>query len=113
MVCIVRRCQHLTLIHIVYANALQDLALDKVSYSCFRHDGNGYSRLNFLDHSWVRHASDAPILANVCGNTLKGHDCAGACFLGDACLFGIHDIHDHAAFEHLRQASFDEEVILG
>ena len=81
---------------------LQDLALDEVAYARFGHDGYGHGVHDFFDECGVRHAGDAALGANVGGDALKGHDGAGAGFFGDAGLGGVDDVHDDAAFEHLR-----------
>jgi hypothetical protein len=73
------------------------------------HDRDRHRLLDALDHARVGHASDAAVLADVGGNTLERHDRNGARGLGDLCLIGRDDVHDHAALEHLGEARLDAQ----
>src|SRR6266571_3976527 len=42
---------------------------------------------------------------------LQRHHCARAGLFGNLRLFRVRDVHDHAAFEHLRQADFHAPLI--
>jgi hypothetical protein len=42
------------------------------------------------------------------GHALEGHDGHGAGVLGDLGLFGVDDVHDDAATQHVGQAALDE-----
>jgi hypothetical protein len=57
---------------------------------------------DLFDHARVRHARHAAVRADVGRDALEGHDGDRAGLLGDACLLGVDDVHDDAAFQHLR-----------
>ena len=97
------------------------LAFDEVSYSCFGHDGDRDGFHDLFDHLWVGHTGYTALGSNVCGDTLEGHDGAGAGFFCYSCLtvvseeprrlreigwaaylFSIDNIHNHAPLQHLR-----------
>ena len=44
-------------------------------------------------------------------DALEGHDGAGACLLGDACLLGRGNVHDDAALEHLRELAIEFDAV--
>lgn len=60
-----------------------------MSYSCLRHDGDGDGSHNVFDHLWIRHTGNAALGSDVCGNTLEGHDGAGAGFFCYPCLMVV------------------------
>jgi hypothetical protein len=62
------------------------LALDKVTNSGLGHDGDGDGIHNLLDHLGVAHAGHATLRADVCWDTLEGHDGDSASLLCDAGL---------------------------
>ena len=73
----------------------------------FSHDWNRDRGLNFFNHVGIRHSCHAALRAYICRNSLKCHNGYGPGIFGDLCLFGIHDIHDDSAFEHLCHAALD------
>lgn len=76
----------LGLIDVVDTNGLENLALDDVTDTGLGHDGDGDGVHDLLDHAGVRHAGNTAVLANVGGNTLESHDCAGTSLFGNAGL---------------------------
>ena len=69
--------------------------------AAFRHDGDGYGLLYAADHFGIAHTGYAAGSPDIGGDTLQGHDGAGACRFCDPGLLRRGDIHDNAAFEHL------------
>ena len=91
----------------------ENLCFGKMSDSAFRHDRNGDGPLDFLNYFGVRHACHSSSGPDVRRHALKRHDRYRACLLGYPCMLSIDDIHDDAAFEHLRQARFERKRTLG
>lgn len=75
----------------------------------FGHDRDGDGGFDFFDELRVGHTSNAALSADVGGDTLQGHDGASAGFFSDTSLFGVDDVHDDTAAEHLSEADFDGE----
>merc|ERR1711871_403254 len=67
----VRGREHLTLVDVVHIECLQDLSFDEVTDTSLGHDRDGHRGLDLLDHGRVGHASDATVLTDVSGHTLK------------------------------------------
>jgi len=105
----IRGGEHFALVDVVDAQRLQNLRLDKVADARLGHHRDGDRGNNALDHLRVAHARHAAVAADVGGHPFQRHHRAGACFFGDARLFRRDDIHDHAAFEHLRQSCFHRQ----
>ncbi len=63
----------------------------------------------FRIRSGVGHARHAALGADIGRHALERHDRAGAGFFGDLGMFGGHDVHDDAAFEHLGQTFFNSK----
>ena len=74
------------------------------------HNRDGDSFDDLANHARVRHASHAALGADLGGHALERHDGNSAGFLGDDGLLNIDDVHDDAAFEHLRQAGFEAQA---
>src|SRR5438270_977929 len=109
---LVGRGENFGLVDVVDAESLQDLRLDEVADPALGHDRDRDHGHDRLDQLGVRHAGYAAFLADVSRDALQRHDRAGARLLGDACVLGRDDVHDHAAFEHLGQAGLDLEAPL-
>ncbi len=107
VVLFVRRGQHFGLVDVVDADGFQDLRFDKVPDAALGHDRNGDRVHDLQDQVRVRHAGHAALGADIGRDALERHDGAGAGFFGDPGVFGGDDVHDDAAFEHLRQSFFD------
>lgn len=105
--------QNFTLVNVVDAESLEDLALNKVADAGLGHDGNGDGGLDLLDDSRVRHAGNAAVLSDIGGDTLEGHDGASTGFLSDTGLRGVGHVHDDTALEHLSETGLDGKGGLG
>ena len=104
-----------------------------MAYPCFCHYGYGHGLHDLLDEFWIGHAGHAALRADVCRNTLKGHDGAGASLFCNSglkqslvlylevfedigvlwhmsYLFGIDNIHYHSTFQHLCQSRLHGET---
>mmetsp|Transcript_27639 Transcript_27639/g.43875 ORF Transcript_27639/g.43875 Transcript_27639/m.43875 type:complete len:365 (-) Transcript_27639:21-1115(-) len=103
---LVRWGKNLALINEVNVNRLQNLRLDKVPNTHLRHHRNLHSLLDFYDHLRAAHSRHASMLTDFRRNALQGHHSTGTCVFCDACLLGVHHVHDDAAFEHLGEAVF-------
>jgi len=64
--------------------------------------------LDPLNHLRIAHARHAAVASDVRRHALEGHDRYGARVLGDLRLFGIDDVHDDAAAEHVGQTALHE-----
>jgi len=71
------------------------------------HHRDRHRRNDPVDHVGVAHPRNAALCADVSRHPLEGHDGDGARVLGDLGLLGCHDVHDHAALEHLGHATLD------
>ena len=107
MVGVVGRGEHLGLVDVVDAEALQDLRLDEVADARLGHHRDGDRRDDALDHVGVAHPRHAALGADVGGHALERHHRDGAGALGDARLLGGDDVHDDAALEHFGHAALD------
>ena len=98
--------EHFALVNIVDAYGFEDAGFHKVPYADLRHDGDGDGLHDALDHVGVAHAGHATVRADVGGHALKRHHGGSARVFGDACVLSRHDVHNHAALEHLGKALF-------
>jgi hypothetical protein len=73
------------------------------------HHGDRDGLLDALDHRRVAHARHAAVAADVGGHALERHHGGRTGRLGDLRLLGRDHVHDHAALEHLGEASLDSE----
>mmetsp|Transcript_4308 Transcript_4308/g.15454 ORF Transcript_4308/g.15454 Transcript_4308/m.15454 type:complete len:291 (-) Transcript_4308:17-889(-) len=110
--------EDLTLVDVIRSDGLEDLGLHEVSDSGLGHHRDGHCLHDLLDHLWIAHAGDTPVLSDVGRDALEGHDGHGARLLRDAGLLGVDDIHDNATLEHLsetdlREGSFGAGVGVG
>ena len=113
VVLLVGRCEHLALIDVVDADRLEDLRLDEMADTAFRHDRDRDRFHDPLDHFGIAHPSDPAGRPDVRGDALERHDRDGAGVLGDLRVFGRDDVHDHPAFEHLSEAGLEGPGALG
>ncbi len=104
---VVRGGQHLGLVDVVDAEALQDLRLDEVADARLGHHRDGDRGDDALDHVGVAHPRHAALRADVGGNALQRHHRHRAGALGDAGLLGGDDVHDDATLEHFGHAALD------
>ena len=70
------------------------------------HYGNGHRLLNLGNHLGVGHARHAALLANVRGHAFERHNRAR--LLGNDRLLGVGNVHNDAAFEHLRKIPVEQ-----
>ena len=59
-----------------------------------------------------RHAGHAAFLADIGRHAFQRHHRGRAGLLGDHRLLGVGDVHDDAAFQHLRQADFEAKLFI-
>jgi hypothetical protein len=104
---VVREGEHLGLVDVVDAEALQDLRLDEVADAGLGHHRDGHRGDDALDHVGVAHPRHPALRADVGGHPFQRHDGDGTGGLGDLGLLGGDDVHDDAALEHLGHAAFD------
>src|SRR5450631_4386261 len=104
---VVRRGQHLGLVDVVHAQALQHLRLDEVTDPGLGHDRDGDSLDDPLHHVRVAHPGDPALGTDVGRHALKSHHRNRAGVLGYLGLLGGDDVHDDAALEHLGHAPLD------
>ena len=104
---VVGRGEHLGLVDVVDAEALQNLRLDEVADAGLGHHRDGDRGDDALDHVGIAHPRHPALGADVGGHPLQRHHGHGAGALGDAGLLGGDDVHDHAALEHLGHAALD------
>ena len=104
---VVGRGQHLGLVDVVDAEALQHLRLDEVADARLRHDRDRDGLDDAVDQVGIAHAGHAALGADIGGHALERHDGDGAGVLGDLGLLGVDDVHDDAALEHLGHAALD------
>jgi hypothetical protein len=103
---LIGRCKDFRFIDVIHAKRFKNLGFNKMPDTAFRHHRNR-DRINDLqDHIRVRHARHAAIRTDISRHAFKRHHRACAGILRDLGLLGVHDIHDHAAFQHLRQSLF-------
>jgi hypothetical protein len=104
VVLLVRRGEDLRLIDVVDLERLEDLRLREMTDAALGHDRDADRLLDLLDQLRIAHPGHAAELADVGGHALERHDGDGSRLLGDLCLVGGHDVHDHAAGEHSGKA---------
>ena len=107
MVDVVGGGEDLGLIDVVDVDGLEHLSLHKVANAALGHHGDGDRRLDALDHVGVAHTAHTACGADVGGDALERHDGAGAGLLGNACLLRCRNVHNDAAFEHLRELAVE------
>jgi hypothetical protein len=99
--------EHLGLVDVVDAQALQHLRLHEVADACLGHHRDGYRLDDAVDQVGIAHPGHATLRADVGGHALERHHRDGARILGDLRLLGIDDVHDDATLEHLGHAALD------
>jgi len=106
---IVCRRQNLALVDEVDAHRLEHPRFLHVSnaHLCHHRDRDGL--LDLFDHLDRAHSRDTAISADIRRNPFECHDCASPRVLGDLCLFGIGDIHDHTVLHHLGEPDLELE----
>jgi hypothetical protein len=100
--------EHLGLVDVVDVECLQHPRFEEVPDAGLRHDRDRHGCLDALDHLRIGHAGDTAVPTNVGRHALECHHGHGAGILGDFGLFGVDDIHDDAALEHVGQTSLDQ-----
>ena len=90
---------------VVDTQRLENLGLHEVADAGLRHDRDGDSGLDALDHLGVAHTGDATVTTDVGRDTLERHDSARSGVFGDLRLLGGDDVHDDAALQHFGQAT--------
>ena len=111
MVDVVGGGEDLGLIDVVDVDGLQNARLGDMADAHFRHDRDGDSFLDALDHGRVAHTAHAARRTDVRGDALERHHRAGAGILGDFRLFRGGDVHDDAALEHLGEVPVEFRAI--
>ncbi len=106
MVFFIGRRQHFALIDEVHFQRLQNFRFREVSDAHLGHHRNCHGGHDFANHFDRRHPRHAAFFADVRRHALQGHHRARSGVFRDLRLFGVRNVHDHAAFEHLRQAHF-------
>ncbi len=104
---VVGRGEHLGLVDVVDAEALQHLGLDEVADAGLGHHRDRDGADDAFDHVGVAHPGDPALGADVGRHALERHHRDGAGVLGDLGLLGGDHVHDHAALEHLGHAALD------
>ena len=98
MIDVICRGEDFAFINIIYFYGFQYLRLREMADAAFRHDGDGYGFLYAADHFGIAHTGYTAGRPDIGGDTLQGHDGAGACRFCDPGLLRRGDIHDNAAF---------------
>ena len=106
---LVGRREHLGLVDEVDAERLQHLGLGEVADARLGHHRDGHGVDDPLDQRRVAHPGHATVAADVGRDPLEGHDRHRPGVLGDLGLFGVDDVHDDAAPQHVRQPPLDGE----
>ena len=101
---LVSRGQHFGFVDVIDFERFEHLRFGEVTDASLCHHWNRDRLLDRLDHLGVRHPRHSAVTADVGWDALKRHYGAGASCLGDASLFLVDHVHDHAALEHLCQA---------
>jgi hypothetical protein len=99
--------QHLRLIDVVHAEALQDLRLDEMPDARLGHHRDSDRGDDALDDVRVAHPRHPALRTNVGGHPFQRHYRDGAGSLRDSRLLRGDDVHDDAALEHLGHAALD------
>ena len=103
--------QHFALVNEVHFQCLQNIRFGKMADAYFGHHGDGYRVHNFANDFDRCHARHAALFADVRRHALQRHHGACSGVLGNFGLLRVRDVHDHAAFEHLRKADFHTPLI--
>ena len=106
---LVGRREHLTLVHVVDTERLEDLRFSEVTDAGLCHHRDRDHGLDALDHLRVAHASHTAIAADVGRHSLERHHRAGTGVFGDLGLIRGDDVHDDAALQHLGQPALHRE----
>lgn len=101
MIIFVGHGQDFGFVDIVDIEGLEDLCFDEVSDTDFSHDGDGDGIFNGFDQRGIAHAGDAAFFTDIGGDSFQRHNGDGTRFLCNFRLFGVDDVHNDAAFEHL------------
>ena len=104
---LVGRREHLGLVDVVDAEALQHLRFGEVPDAALGHDGDRDRGLDALDHRGVAHARHPTVAPDVGRHPLERHDGGRARVFCDLRLLGVDDVHDDAAAKHLGEAPLD------
>jgi hypothetical protein len=102
---LIRRGEDLALVDVVDVERLQDLCFDEMADPALGHDRDGHRVPDRLDSGRVGHPDHATLGADVGGDAFQGHDRDRAGVLGHLGLFGVGDVHDHPALQHLGEAA--------
>jgi len=73
------------------------------------HHRNGNGVHDLEDHFRVTHTRHTPIGTDIGGNAFQRHNGARAGVFSYFGVLGVDHIHDHPAFQHLRQSLFNLE----
>ena len=106
------RRQHFALVDVVDFKRFENPSLRKMADARFRHHRNRHCLHDLADLADRRHARHAALFANIGRHALQRHHRRGARLLRDQRLLGIGDVHDDAAFEHLRQANLQSKLFI-
>src|SRR3954454_6417968 len=109
VVLLVGRRQDFALVDVVDPQRLEHLRLDEMLDARLRHHRDGDRVDDLLDLGRIGHAGDAAFRSDVRGDALERHDGDRSGILGDLRRVRGRDVHDHAAFQHLRQAGLHSE----
>ena len=112
VVLVVSRGEHFALVDVVEFERFQHLGFGKMPDANFGHHRNRHCIHDLANDARSSHARDAAVFADVGGHSFEGHHCASSRLLGNFCLLGVGDVHDHAAFQHFGQAYFDAPQIV-
>ena len=99
--------EHFGLVDVIDAERLEALRFREVADARLGHHRNRDRIHHALHEREIAHPGDAPRSADICRNALERHHGNRSGFLRDGGLFRRHDVHDDAAFEHLREAALD------
>src|SRR5262249_8182810 len=113
VVLFVRRRQHFALVNEVHFQRLQHLSFGKVPDAPLGHHWNRDGIHDFTNDLDGRHPRHAALFANVRRHPLESHHRAGTRLFRDLGLFGVRDVHNHAALEHFRQADLHAPFVRG
>ena len=112
MIPIVRRGEHLALVHAVDFDGLEHLGLREMADAAFCHDRDGHGLLDALDHFGIAHAGHAARRPDIRRDAFERHDRAGTGGFGDFGLLRGGDIHNDPALEHLAELSVQFHAIV-
>ncbi len=103
VVLFVGRRQHFALVDVIHAQRFQNARLGEVADARLGHHRNADLPHDLADLADGRHARHAAVFADIGRHAFQRHHRAGARLFGDHRLFGVGDVHDHAALQHLGQ----------